>query len=113
MKKIIFSFLFLLPFITIAQIKGDIVINWIENTEINFGSHKINIPQFSGNSFEYDSSKKNIFYSLYLNNTNLTIGNSVDIVNVIYEPILPSQIGDLDPKSIPNKLFATIKTYLS
>ena len=113
MKKIIFGFLFSLPFITIAQIKGDIVINWIEKSEINFGSHKINIPQFSGNSFEYDSSKKNIFYSLYLDNTNLTIGNSVDIVNVIYEPILPSQIGDLDPKSIPNKLFATIKTYLS
>jgi hypothetical protein len=113
MKKIFIGFLFLLPFITIAQIKGDIVINWIEKTEINYGSHKINVPQFSGNSFEYDSTKKNIYYSHFLNNTSLTIGNSVDIINVLYEPILPSQIGDLDPKSIPNKLIATINTYLS
>ena len=113
MRKILSIYFILISFVSFSQIKGDIAIDWMEKTEMNFGDHKINIPQFSGSSFEYDSSKKAIYFTLYLNESNATNGKSVEITNVVYESITKSQIGDLDPENIPKKLSATVKINLS
>ena len=57
----------LLPFVSFAQIKGDITIEWLENKEMSYGDYKITIPQFIGNSFHYDNSNKTLFFSLKIN----------------------------------------------
>ena len=108
MKKTLLTYFILIPFISFSQIKGEIAIEWTNKTEMNSGDYKINIPQFNGTSYDYDASKNAVFYTLLINEFNATNG-SVEITNVIYEPITPSQIGDLAPENIPKKLSATLK----
>jgi len=108
MKKILLACFILIPIVSFSQIKGDITIDWMEKTEMNYGDHKIRIPQFSGSSYDYDAAKNSIFYILYLNDSNINNG-SVEIKNVVYEPITNSQIGDLALENIPKKISATLK----
>ncbi|HQZ25416.1 MAG TPA: hypothetical protein PLD18_08960, partial [Flavobacterium sp.] len=64
MKKTLLVYLILIPFVSFAQIKGEATIEWLEKNEMFFGENKINIPQFVGSSFSYDSSKKAIYLTL-------------------------------------------------
>jgi Peptidase family C25 len=107
MRKILFAYLFLMPFFSFAQIKSDLTIDWLEKKEMFFGENKLNIPQFSGNSFNYDSSKKALFFIHNLNDA--SIGNNVQLSNIVYETLNDAQIGDLDPINIPKSPSATIK----
>lgn len=110
MKKIISTCIFLISFVSFSQYKGDITIEWMEKTEMNNGDRKINIPQFTGSTYDYDATKNAVFYMLYLNESNTTIGNSVEITNVLYEPISLSQMGALALENIPKKILASVKT---
>src|SRR3970282_2357509 len=110
MKKALLVYLTLIPLVSFAQIKGDITIEWLEKKEMSFGDFTINVPQFTGNSYEYDASKKALFYTLNLSESNSIGGNSVQITNVVYETMTTSQIGDLDPGNIPKTPSATLKT---
>ncbi|MBA4317712.1 MAG: peptidase C25 [Flavobacterium sp.] len=110
MKKALLVYLTLIPLVSFAQIKGDITIEWLEKKEMSFGDFTINVPQFTGNSYEYDASKKALFYTLNLSESNSIRGNSVQITNVVYETMTTSQIGDLDPGNIPKTPSATLKT---
>ena len=47
MRKILLVYLSLIPFVSFAQIKGDVTIEWLEKKEMSFGDFKVNIPQFS------------------------------------------------------------------
>jgi hypothetical protein len=109
MKKILFVYLTLIPFVSFAQIKGDIAINWLEKKEMSFGDFKINVPQFAGSSYNYDSSKKAISYVLNLTESNTFDGNTVQITNVVYESLTTAQLGDLDPTNIPKTPSASLK----
>lgn len=109
MKKIIFVYLTLIPFVSFAQIKGDIAIEWLEKREMSFGNSKINVPQFVGNSYSYDSSKKTISCILNLTESSSFDGNAVQITNVVYESLTTSQLGDLDPANIPKTPSASLK----
>jgi hypothetical protein len=51
----------LLWFLIHAQTRGDVAIEWLEKPEMYYGDFKINIPQFSGNEYHYDASKKSTF----------------------------------------------------
>lgn len=104
MKKPLFIFLIIVPFIAFAQIKGEVVIEWREDNEMFFGNNKISIPNFVGNSFNYDSSKNAISFILNLNSSTLSYGNSIQLSDVIYESIDKSQLGDLDLTTIPKNL---------
>jgi hypothetical protein len=110
MKKALLVYLTLIPLVSFAQIKGDITIEWLEKKEMSFSDFTINIPQFTGNSYEYDASKKALFYSQNLSESNSIDGNSVQITNLVYETMTTSQIGDLDPGNIPKTPSATLKT---
>lgn len=110
MKKILLVYLTLIPFVSFAQIKGDIAIEWLEKKEMSFGNFTINIPQFVGNCYDYDTSKKALFYTLNLSESNSIAGNSVQITNVVYETLATSQLGDLDPENIPKTPSASLKT---
>ncbi len=109
MKKKLFAFLILIPFFSFAQIKGEISIEWLEKNETFFGDNKINIPQFSGNSYVYEFSTKSLFYILNLAGQIPSEENNVQLTNVVYESIPISQIGDLDPKNIPKTPLALLK----
>jgi hypothetical protein len=113
MKKTLLVYLTLIPLVSLAQIKGDITIEWLEKKEMSFGDFTINIPQFTGNCYEYDASKKAVFYSLNLPESNSFNENSVQITNLVYETISVSQLGDLDLEKIPKTPSALLKTKLS
>jgi hypothetical protein len=110
MKKLLLVYLILFHFISFAQIKGEATIEWLEKNEMFFGDNKINIPQFAGSGFNYDSSKKAIHLILNLNASGSSYGNTVQISNIIYESINESQLGDLDLANIPKTPSASIKT---
>ncbi|MBF2709496.1 type IX secretion system sortase PorU [Flavobacterium soyangense] len=109
MKKILLVYLTLIPFVSFAQIKGDIAIEWLEKKEMSFGDFKINVPKFVGNTYNYDTSKKAVSYILNLTESNFFDGNTVQITNVVYESLTISQLGDLDPSNIPKNASATLK----
>ncbi len=109
MKRLLLVYLFLLPLASFAQTKGEVKIEWLEKTEISIGDFKINIPQFAGNSFSYNPSKKGIDYILNITESAPSIGNTVNINNLIYETITISQLGDLDIVNIQNTPSAALK----
>jgi hypothetical protein len=109
MKKLHLVYLFLIPFVSFAQAKGDITIEWLEKREMPIGDFKINIPQFEGSSFSYNPSTKRIDYILNITESAPSNGNTVQINNLIYETITPSELGDLDLINIPKTPAATLK----
>ena len=109
MRKILLVYLTLIPFVSFAQIKGDIAIEWLEKKEMSFGDFKINVPQFVGISYNYEPSKKAISYILNLTESSSFNGNTVQITNVVYESLTNSQLGDLDPANIPKTPSAALK----
>ena len=110
MRKTFLVYLSLIPFISFAQINGNITIEWLEKKEIPFGNIVLNVPQFIGENYYYDVSKKAITYSLKIAELGSSIKNDIQITNIIYEPISTSYLGDLDPKSIPETPDAYLKT---
>jgi len=113
MKKAFIVYLTLIPFISLAQAKGDIIIEWLEKKEMYFGDYKINVPLFAGKSYSYDSFEKSIFHILNLTESSSFEGNSVQITNIIYESVSVSQLGDLALENIPKTPSTTLKTTVS
>ncbi|MBP6182312.1 type IX secretion system sortase PorU [Flavobacterium sp.] len=109
MKKIILVYLSLISFVSFAQIKGDVTIEWLEKKELFFGDFKISVPQFSGNSYYFDTSKKALFYTLNLSESASFNENDLLITNVVYESILTSQLGELALENIPKTLNASLR----
>ena len=109
MKKKLFIYFALIPFISFAQIKGDVAIEWLDKNEMSFGDFKINAPQFIGSSYHYDTSKRAISFILNLTESSSFSGNTVQITNVVYESLTTSQLGDLDPANIQKNPSASLK----
>lgn len=109
MRKTLFAYFILFPIFSFAQIKGGATIEWLEKNEMFFGNTKINLPLFAGNSFNYDASKKAIFFILNLNESNISNGNSIQLSNIVYESLTKTQLGDLDSQNIPTTASASIK----
>ncbi|UQD56003.1 type IX secretion system sortase PorU [Flavobacterium sp. K5-23] len=109
MRKLLLYNLFLISFISHSQTKGEVTIDWIEKTEISFGSYKVNTPQFSGNIFSYDPANKSIFLSVKLSDSGTYNENNLDVYNITYETISKNQLGDLDLDKIPTSISATLK----
>ncbi|MDD5150344.1 MAG: type IX secretion system sortase PorU [Flavobacterium sp.] len=110
MRKLLLTFIFLIPFVSFTQTKGAITIEWLEKKEMFFGDFKINIPQFTGNSYSYDASKRSISYILNLADSGSLNENSLQITNVVFETISSDQLGDLSKANIPKNIQKSIKT---
>jgi hypothetical protein len=108
MRIFVTYYILLFPILTFAQIKGDVSIDWIENTAISSSQNKAKTPIFNGDSYCYDSFNQVIYYNLKLNNNTDLDEKSIQITNVIYESIATSFIGNLNKTTIPS----TIKTNL-
>jgi hypothetical protein len=101
MKKLLLRYLILFSFVSFSQSKGDVTLNWLENKPLKMGNFLFNVPVFEGTSYSYNSAKKSISYILNLTEKNIAAGNSVQITNVVYDYVNPSQLGDLTLENIP------------
>ena len=109
MKKTLLIYLTLISFVSSGQIKGDVTIEWLEKKEMAFGDFKINIPQFVGNCYDYNASKKALFYTLNISESSSFNETPVEISNVVYESVTTAQLGDLNIQNIPKTPSAALK----
>ena len=113
MKKIAIFLFLLLNVIGFSQERKSVTIDWLDKNEINFGDYKINSPTFNGDFFNYDNSKKAIFYSKKELVNSIIDENSLDLSNIVYEPISEMKLGELNKKEIPTSIIASLKNYIS
>ncbi|MEZ7500529.1 type IX secretion system sortase PorU [Flavobacterium sp. Arc3] len=109
MQKLLLYSLLLLSYISFAQNTADVTIAWTEKTEVSFGNYKINIPQFTGNSYQYKASEKKLLFSLELVNPVLFEASNVQITNIVYETITTAQLGDLALENIPQQIVTSLR----
>ena len=109
MRKLLLAYLSLIPLASFAQIREDITLEWLEKKEISFGNYTNNVPQFSGNNYFYDISKKMIFYNLEIKEVVSFNKNDLQITNITYEPLTVSQLGELTLENIPKNPNASLK----
>ena len=103
MKQAIILYLFLIPFVSFSQTNGDLTLDWQNKKEMSFGDFKMSIPYFTGNSFRFDITKKNITLLLKLTESNVSNNSSIEISNIKYESISAYDLGDLALENIPQK----------
>ena len=104
-----FSFLFFLIAITLyGQQSGDITLNWVDKTDLSFATFNITVPSFDTENFQYDQGKKQIFFNLKLTQSQFVEANSLEITNVIFEPISSSLLGNIDLPNVPSAINATM-----
>ncbi|WP_115888235.1 type IX secretion system sortase PorU [Flavobacterium cutihirudinis] len=109
MKQNLILYLFLLPILSFSQINGSFTIDWHAKKEMSFGEFKTTIPYFSGNSFRYDITKKNITLLLFLNESGYSNNTSIKISNIVYESVSSNDLGDLAGENIAEKPNETLK----
>ncbi|MDX6190738.1 type IX secretion system sortase PorU [Flavobacterium sp. Fl-318] len=109
MKQVLFLYLLLLSFASFSQTNGSFTLDWKSKKETGIGDNKIVIPFFSGAAFRFDTTKKNITLLLGLGESNYSNTNSLQVTNVVYEPISISELGDLTLENIPAKLNETLE----
>ena len=110
MKQFLIVYFLLLPILSFSQLNGSLTLDWQTKKEMNYGDFKTIIPYFSGNTFRYDITKKNLTLLLNLNQSNISNNSSVQITNTIYESISKADLGDLNPENIPDKLNESLKS---
>ena len=107
--KVKFLLFLLFSIACFSQQKGDVKLDWIEKTEISFNTYALVFPKFKSENFTFNGANKAIFYTINLPQSTQVDENSLQITNIIFEPISQSQLGDLNIKAIPNSINATIK----
>ena len=110
MKKILLVYIALIPFVCLAQNKGDITIEWLEKNEMPMGNSQIKIPQFTGSSYYFDPANKSVSYIISLTESAFFDENSIQFTNLVYESVSTAQLGDLVLENIPKTVKATLKT---
>ncbi len=96
-----------------AQVTNTIEVQWKTDNFINFDSHKIKIPQFQLNNFSFDETSKEIFFHQKIKVDGQINENSVRILNVTYESISASDLGELNIQKIPNEHNFEIKNSIA
>ena len=96
-----------------SQQKGDVRLDWVDNSTISFNSYKFIVPQFKSENFTFNCYNKSILYSLNLPQSDEIDENSLQITNVVFETISQSQLGDVNIKSIPNTINASVKNTIA
>jgi hypothetical protein len=113
MRNLVFAFFFLLPVIAFSQIKGDVSIEWLDNTFASAANSKIQMPLFNGNSYYYDTYQQSLYQNLNLNSTDILDEKSIQIYNVIYESITAAALKNLNTSAIPSTVNANLYTVKS
>ena len=102
MKRIFtICLLFLSTFLAIAQEQKNVSLNWTDKKELSYGRFSYMVPQFNTQNYEFDVYSKTVSYSLTIPLNSMVNENAIQISNLIFEPILESQLGDIAIKNTP------------
>ncbi len=104
MKKNILFLFFLFSIVVKAQVNGNFTIDWDNKTTISSETTVYNVPRFQLGNFYFDELQKNILFITKSPVKSPVDERSLQISNVVYESISLSELGDLNPKTIPNQL---------
>ena len=113
MKKFALLILISTFSISLAQVKGDMTINWTKKSAVNFGDQKISIPQFNPTNFQYDYSTGKVYFIFQFPISSEINENSAVISNIVYEDISENELGDLKISSIPTSIESKVKNLKS
>ncbi len=108
MKKIAVFILTLFTFLCFGQQKGSIAIGWTENKQLSFGEFSLSVPSFPEENYQYIESSRELFFVKKFKESRLIDENSLQITNVVFEPIEESQLSSISKNKIPATVFATV-----
>ena len=112
MKRIFtICLLFFSTFLAIAQEQKNISLNWTDKKELSYGRFSYMVPQFNTQNYEFDVYSKTVSYTLTIPLNSMVNENAIQISNLIFEPILESQLGDIAIKNIPTTFKSKFKSY--
>ena len=92
-----------------AQQSGTISIDWIAKTEYAIEETKLQIPQFSSDSYNFNFHNRTLLYVKKIPVDYIIDENSLQVTNIVYESISESKIGDLSKSEINNTIKASVK----
>lgn len=104
MKKTILLLVLFASYVVNAQFSGEVSLEWSESLKYSYGSFEVNIPQIKTNGFDFDLSKKQIFFNIKLDQATTIDENSIQISNIVFENISESDLGELNKKNIPSNV---------
>ena len=114
MKKIITIFLLVLNiFLALSQEQGNISLNWTDKKALSCGSFSYMVPQFNVENYQFDAYSKTVNYSLTIPLNNTVDESAFQITNLVFEPILESQLGDIAVKTIPTTFKYSFKNNIA
>ena len=113
MKKIIPFIIVLFGYFVNAQQSATITLDWVAKTDYSIGDAKIQVPQFSSDSYNYDFQNSTVLYVNKIPTDFFVDETSLQISNVVFESISVAQLGDLSKSAIKNSINASIKTIVS
>lgn len=108
MKNTLLLLLFLVSCGSIAQTKGEVVLDWVAKKEMFYGDFKRVIPSFSNLGFGYNDTNKSISYTHRVVQPIVSDEGVLRVTSVNYQMIGIDELGDLDLKSIPDKVVAEL-----
>ncbi|TPD70017.1 type IX secretion system sortase PorU [Flavobacterium microcysteis] len=109
MKKITLLLLLISSYVSFAQQRDNISIEWIDNSGIYSEQIQIKAPIFKSSGFYFNYEKKAVFFNLKIPVSGFADENSLQITNIVYETISREQLGDLRISSIPSSIEASLK----
>ncbi len=113
MKKfIIFIVLFFSCFVN-AQQSATITLDWVTKTDYSIGDAKLQVPQFSSDSYNFDLQNKSISYVKKIPIDYFVDESSLQITAIIFEPVSVNQLGELNVNTIKNSINSSVKTIIS
>jgi hypothetical protein len=108
MKKALFFLYILLPLVCFSQQSGSVVLDWEDNGLVTYDSYTIKVPKFKGDSFSFNPKSKSILLNMIVPLSSSVDERSLQISNTVYEPILVSNLGQLDQRIIPSSINASL-----
>jgi len=112
MKKIItLCILVLNAYFVVSQEQGNVSLKWTEKKEMSYGDYTYQIPQFNIDNFQFSPRAKALNFSLTIKLNNYLNENSLQITNLVFEPIPENQLGDILTKNIPSTFRQSFRSY--
>lgn len=113
MKNAIALLLSFYSFVSVAQVQGNVVIEWKDNGKFSSENSSYTMPQFASDNFYFDDTKMQIFYRLSIPATSDAQESSLQITNITYETISNQQLGNLSSANLPTTAKASISNHLA
>ena len=102
MRKHFLILFLVVTFFGFSQNYGNVVIDWLPTSKLSYTTFEFNIPQFKTNAFQFDYMNRQLFFNLNLKTNFYVDEGSLQIKNIVYQPISLLELGELNLKLIPN-----------